>query len=260
MSGGPPLWVVGGTVHLFGVTPGARGDAWLTREVRDAFDASHELWVEAPPDLDVDGNPLLQELGLRRERETLSPAVAERLEAALDRLGLPPRSMDALRPWVIVQLLDRMRLDRARIDPANDVEHVLVERARALGMAVRAEMADADGAIRAVGEGPLDAQEEYLGWTLDLVEGGDELVEREFGSWRAGDLEALQRAAAAVAERYPAFYRWLVTPRNEAWVLRIRAMLDEGRRGFVAPGLGHLVGPDSVLDHLAAAGVDARLV
>lgn len=260
-SSGPPLWLVGGVVHLFGVVPGARGDGWFTPDVRAALASSDELWVETPPDLDLEGNPLLERLGVQQPSSpAMSAPVAERLEAALRSLGVPPGSLSVLRPWVMVQILDRQRLDRARIDPGNDVEQVLVREALSLGLPVRCEFPGADQAIRFLGEGDQAAQEQYLCWTLDHVAGGDELVDSTFGSWRAGDVAALESRASIDALRYPEMHEWLVVGRNRAWVARIRAMVEAGRRSFVAPGAGHLFGPSSLPDLLAAAGLPAVLL
>lgn len=90
---------------------------------------------------------------------------------------------------------------------------------------------------------------------LDRVEEGPDGVHRLFAQWRAGDLESLDRMATQIAMRYPAFHRRLGIDRNAAWVPRIEAMLDEGRRSFVAVSVLHLVGPGSLLELLEAAGL-----
>lgn len=158
---GPPLWQVergSGVVHLFGVAPGARGDGWLRREVRDAIEAADELWVETPPDLEIDGDPALPELATRDQDDALDPFVADRLAAATEALGLPPASLEVFRPWLTVQIVDRLLLDRAGIDPASDVEHVLVRIAGERGIPIRTEL-HADTVVRELGELPDDVQQ-----------------------------------------------------------------------------------------------------
>jgi uncharacterized protein len=59
---------------------------------------------------------------------------------------------------------------------------------------------------------------------------------------------------------YPDLYRPLEADRNSRWPGRFRTMLDGGGTTFVLVGADHLVGPDSVLAKLAAAGMRARRV
>ena len=48
--------------------------------------------------------------------------------------------------------------------------------------------------------------------------------------------------------------------RNMRWVARIRTMLADDHTEFVAIGIGHLVGPDNLLDQLRAGGLDVQRV
>jgi uncharacterized protein YbaP (TraB family) len=75
-----------------------------------------------------------------------------------------------------------------------------------------------------------------------------------------GDLEVLSKIADATAIDYPDAHREVNVERNMRWVARIRTMLADDRTEFVAIGMGHLVGPDNLLEQLRAGGLDVQRV
>ena len=62
-----------------------------------------------------------------------------------------------------------------------------------------------------------------------------------------------------IGRTYPDYYQAILVARNRRWAPRFRAMLD-GETTFVLVGGDHLVGPDSVQNQLAAAGMEARRI
>jgi uncharacterized protein YbaP (TraB family) len=79
-------------------------------------------------------------------------------------------------------------------------------------------------------------------------------------AWLRGDVGALSMIADATAIAYPDAHREVNASRNTRWVLRIRTMLADADTEFVAVGVGHLVGPDSLLNQLLAGGLDVERV
>jgi hypothetical protein len=81
-------------------------------------------------------------------------------------------------------------------------------------------------------------------------------------AYHRGDAEALGKqfddrtlwdAAGRDPAQFPALVKALLGDRNESWIPAIEELHAEGG-GFVAVGAGHLVGPHSVLELLAARG------
>jgi uncharacterized protein YbaP (TraB family) len=58
----------------------------------------------------------------------------------------------------------------------------------------------------------------------------------------------------------PALVDMLLTRRNKAWARWIERRLDKPGSVFIAVGAGHLAGPGSVQDQLAAAGISAQRI
>ncbi len=108
------------------------------------------------------------------------------------------------------------------------------------------------------GELPRQAEIEFLRVTLDDLEADPDRDRARADAWLAGDLELEHAQAAMLHRAYPAFYRHLAVARNQAWVPRIRALLDSGRRAFIVVGIGHLVGPASLIEQIEHAGLLAR--
>ena len=76
-------------------------------------------------------------------------------------------------------------------------------------------------------------------------------------AWLTGDLAALERSGAGLLGD-PELRAALQTGRNERWAPRIAAMIDGGRRPFVAVGTAHLFGEKSLPDLLEARGHTVR--
>jgi uncharacterized protein YbaP (TraB family) len=135
---------------------------------------------------------------------------------------------------------------------------VLSNEAQRLGIPVRSEFGDADGAMRIFSGMPRDAEIEYFRWMLDAVEAGPEATRRLAEDWARGDLAASDAQAVAMRRDYPAFHQRLIVERNHAWIDRIRAMFDHRTRAFILMGGGHLVGEDGVVALLRCAGVSVH--
>lgn len=99
-------------------------------------------------------------------------------------------------------------------------------------------------------------QVQMLGKSLDDSEsyGG------RLDAWSRGDVEALSEFADATASAYPDAHREVNVRRSSRWAARIRTMLADGDTEFVAVGIGHLVGPDNLLNQLRASGLDVERV
>ena len=82
-------------------------------------------------------------------------------------------------------------------------------------------------------------------------------LDRLHGLWRAGDDKGMYgELALEFRQKYPALYRRMDTDRNDAWLPKLRAMLDnEHRRDtLVVVGSLHLLGAEGLVAKLGAAG------
>jgi uncharacterized protein YbaP (TraB family) len=79
-------------------------------------------------------------------------------------------------------------------------------------------------------------------------------------AWLTGDLETLSRTELAGVLADPELRRALVVDRNRAWAAHVAALLDSGRRPFVAVGAGHMIGDIGLPALLAARGYTVRRI
>lgn len=257
VSAGPALWIVrsdDAAVYVFGRMAVGNGAQWLTPTIEKAFDASDVLWLENPRADGDRGNELIGRLGLAEGYSVLDAidqSDRDRVTRLLERAGMPADALEGRKAWLanlfLSQLIDRMN----NVDGSSFPDTALRQRAEAQGKIVLSEWRD----IGELVEYSVGLQEtiqlQMLGKALD----DSESYSARLDAWLRGDVEALSMIADATAIDYPDAHREVNVERNARWVARIRTMLDDGDTEFVAIGVGHLVGPDNLLNQLRADGL-----
>lgn len=258
-----PLWVVRkgrAQVFLFG-DGGAPGPTWGSPRVEAAFDASSVFWKETPP-VRAEDRPKYVAAGVDRARPLSTWLTQEQkaaVAAAAQTAGVPYASLEPLKPWLASVVLANS-LGQKRPSTNADPLPLLDARAVAAGKPVRCEFADAEAVIAwADGMSPA-AQVEYLLFIIETNTADRAPVEARIRAWTAGDIEPETREVARLKVARPALYPPLIADRNKAWPARFRDMLAASKSTFVLVGADHLLGPDSVLRQLAAAGLPAARI
>ncbi len=95
---------------------------------------------------------------------------------------------------------------------------------------------------------------------LDDLEVDPERDVQRAEAWLAGDLGFAEAHARAIHRQYPDFYRHLNVARNKAWIPRLSGLLASGTRAFILVGIGHLTGPESLLEQIRQAGLTEQRV
>lgn len=262
----PALWKVADqdtTIYLFGtvhVLP--TGVAWYGGKVAEAFDRSGELVTEI---LDTDGSAnrgaMIRRAALP-QGQTLRAMLPEeeraRYEAALAGLGLPPQSFDAYEPWLAAMILSVTPLTRAGFAPDNGVDVALGAKAKARG--IRHEGLETyEYQLGLFDSLPLETQKHYLAQVVKGLPTVGEEIKAMIGAWERGDADTLARLMNA-DEDYPGMFEALLTNRNKAWAAWIQDRMKQPGTVFVAVGAGHLAGPGSVQEQLAARGLASQRV
>jgi uncharacterized protein YbaP (TraB family) len=262
VSSGPALWIVrsdDAAVYVFGRMAVGNGAQWLTPTIEKAFDTSDVLWLENPRADGDRGNELIGRLGFAEGYSVLD-AVNEsdrkRVLSLLEGAGLSADALRGRKAWLanlfLSQLIDRVN----NIDGSSFPDTVLRQRAEAQGKSVFSEWRDI-GELVEYSVGLQDTiQLQMLGKALD----DSESYGARLDAWLRGDVEALSMIADATASHYADAHREVNVERNARWVSRIRTMLDDGDTEFVAVGVGHLVGPDNLLNQLRAGGLAVERV
>lgn len=235
----PALWAIRDadtTIYLFGTFHTLDGrTVWFDHEIRDAFDSSGELVLEAivPTDMGAAraaAQDQVTEVSAKTGKRTLKPFIASTQTVVSEGRSL-----------------------------GMSVEHgadtVLRRVAEGVGKPVRGLEAFEDQ-LKTLSNipapPPATAATAAPARAITL---GDLLT-----AWTKGDTGAFSAMLAGFEAKSPIAYRMLISDRNARWGQWIVNRLDQPGTVFVAIGTGHLAGKDSVQSWLGARGITANRV
>lgn len=260
----PPIYVVrdaDSTMFLFGTVHVRRpGSPWGGPEAQAALAAADEVWTEViiTPEGEAAAQALALQLGQAPAGEGLSthltPAQNQRLQALLQRLGIPAALIEPYRPWFAAITLSIVPLIQSGYDPMSGVDRAVDAVGDASGKqmsafeSVEQQMAFLSGFTE-------EQQIEMLLDAIDEAEKGAAELDQMIAAWEQGDLSGLERLAIDEMRRdYPELYDVLLVRRNRAWIDVMVAELNESGVDFIAVGAAHLLGEDGLVALLEARG------
>lgn len=262
----PALWAVQDAdtiVYLFGSVHELRPDlAWFQGPVRRAFEESDTLVLElvAPPEGEV-------QAALRRVAppadapplpQRLPPGYAEKLAAATRAAGYPEGAFDRMDPWLAATSLSILPLRRTGYSREAGVEAVLTASARRAGKPIEGLETQRDQ-IAMFDQLPEAEQITMLTRVLDGQDAAADLMRRTAEAWSRGDTDTLAAIIAHdLRQTSDAVQQRVLADRNAAWADWVTPRMERPGRVFMAVGTGHLVGPGSLQDALAAKGLHVR--
>jgi uncharacterized protein YbaP (TraB family) len=185
----------------------------------------------------------------------LDDATWKRLQAYCSTRGLPMEQFQSFEPWFVALIVQLSEMGRVGYDPKQGLDQHLIARAasehkRTLGLETGAsQIAVLDSMT------PLE-QRQSLAEALDGVEDSSDLDELH-AMWRNGDDAALDQKLTVEFKRdYAQLYQRINVDRNQAWLPKLRAMLDDSHSddALVVVGAMHLIGPDGVVNLLRKQG------
>lgn len=246
----PALWVVSDadtTIYLFGTFHALDGSTnWFKDEVKTAFDRSDELMLETlVPEYPPATNASLRVSGNAR--------FAQQAVAPLPRPAIRPLVPQAsfLASTKVVMAASHAR----GMTPAEGADAILRRTAESCGKPV----------------GGLESFQFQMNMFTSLASPeaapppqdkkamaniSKALAELE-SAWSRGDVAAFTPMLDQMRADTPATYETMFVQRNAKWARWIANRLKQPGVVFVAVGAGHLTGPDSVQNQLAALGVKA---
>lgn len=259
----PALWVVrdaDSTLYLFGTLHFLRPDTmWRDARIDAAFEAASELVLEIADVNDTSAvMPLIQAHGLSPERPLSSLLTAEelaQLDTAARSMGQTAAQMDSLRPWLATVMLSATPTLRAGFSPESGVDVALRTAALEDGKAVSG-FETPDVQIRMLSGFSEGGQLIGLRRALDAVDAAPVELEALVQAWARGDIAAIDaNTVAPMRARSERLYQALLVERNQNWTDQIEARLAGAGTTFIAVGVLHLTGADSVQRQLAARGI-----
>ncbi len=262
----PALWVVRDpdtTIYLFGTFHLLPGDIdWYDPDVAAAFDAADELVVETLPP-EGGGAAVLQRLALAEDgvplSEKLDEEQMERLIEAVAPLGMTEAAAERFDPWFIATLLALAEYQRLGLSAENGAEMRLLSIARQRGVEIET-LEGFEEQLQFFETMPTEMQVRMLVSSLDEFETFADDLPGIVAAWAGGDDGTLDETLNASMDEFPELRERLLTRRNENWAVWIDERLDEPGTVFLAVGVGHLVGEDSVQDMLAARDIAAERI
>jgi uncharacterized protein YbaP (TraB family) len=235
---GPALWVIQDidtTIYLFGTFHALDSQTrWFDRSVRAAFNASDELVLET----------LVPE-----DPAELHSIIARHTSAREPRVGDPVISPDKAPSFVASagQAMSAGRAQGMSVDQGADA--VLRREANASGKPVEGlESFEFQLRMFASLPPPPKAAARHsanIGGFIGNMQ----------SAWKVGDNDGFAALLGSMRTQSPLTYKTLFTDRNANWAGWIANRMAQPGTVFVAVGTGHLVGPDSVQQYLAARGI-----
>ena len=248
----PAMWVVNDDdtiIYLFGTFHALdeRSD-WFGPAVQTAFSASDQLILETlvprPPKIGYAG-PNTGNLG---------PAIRPQHQ---------PGTMAQLAPSASFLATSKLVMSAGRtkgLSTANGADAVLRDVAEGIGKPVGGlETFESQLVMfNSLPGGPSGAAAPPQ--TPQEVHALSSVLSSLQSAWRRGDIDTFAPMLRQMQDQSPASYKAMFTDRNERWAGWIANRMKSPGTVFVAVGAGHLAGPDSVQNKLAALGVrSARL-
>lgn len=188
--------------------------------------------------------------------QRLRPDTLRRLEAYCRQRNLSLEQLSRFEPWMVSLVISLGEAARIGYQPGKGLDQNLIDRAQVAGKP-GIGLESADDQIAALDSMTPAEQEQSLLEALDDVDGMQARMEELHADWRRGDAAAIERVMnSELKSSYPQLYQRINVARNDAWVPKLRRLLDAPGHDdtLVVVGAMHLVGPDGVVAKLRASG------
>lgn len=263
----PAFWTVSDedtTIHLFGTVHALKpGTDWKTIEFTLAFERADALYLESDvttPQIQQRLAIVIGEEGLFTDGTILSDYLDEveetLVQTAATTVGLPPETLQNLRPWFVSRSLADLYVEAEDYSVDAGVDSTLLSDAKSAGIELR-YLEDSESIFRKLGALSNDDAADMLVMTArDIVEQTGS-IEKLVSAWQTGDITELANIytpEGTFGSRE--VYDVLIANRNRDWVEKIDTLMrTETGTYMIAVGAGHLAGPDSLISLLENRGI-----
>ncbi len=257
----PALWKVSDddtTIYLFGtihVLP--EGVEWFEGTIASAFAEADLLITEIVEPDEAAMQSLVVRKAMLPADQSLRALLPEEdraaYEAALGQFNIPPVLFDRFEPWYAAVALSTLPLMQEGFNAENGVETRLD--ARAKQREIPHEGLETPEYQLGLFDGlPMDVQQTYLSEVVDQLPTIKTELKDMVEAWRTGDSAKLAELMN-IERSNPVLVKTLLVDRNKAWAAWIHSRLAKPGTVFMAVGAGHLGGPGSVQEQLAARDI-----
>lgn len=231
----------------------------LSAVIEEAYADSQKIVLET--DLTAIQDPLLQakmlELGLYPEKENLYQNIdgetRRLLEGKMSELRIPSEQFGRFKPWFIALTLASLELQRLGFDPNYGIDIYFLNKAKADGKEL-GFLEPPEYQFSLFGKMDKQDQSSFLRQTLKDLEQVTDLAEDLVRHWKNGNGDDLHAILFKSFKDHPRIYERLLLQRNREWAGKVVEMMHENQNVLLIVGVGHLVGPGSVVDLLQKKG------
>lgn len=266
VSDRPALWQVSDedtAIYLFGLPymMDANTD-WRSAAFDEALALADTIMLESDrqsPEAQTKLHEAALQIGVYRDGSSLSENLDDetltQAQTTLASLGVPLQALDQLKPWLATSQLQSMMMQRRGFVGTATPARVI--RAAAEESEKRLTFFEGTTALLLKTAGlPEDSQVRMFKQSLDAIKNNPDGPGRFLSQWARGDVEALAESLHGEGEWADDTVRnVMLLERNSIWETQLEELMEtESGVIFVAVGIGHLVGEDSLVNRLLGAG------
>jgi len=264
----PAMWVVKDqdtTIYLFGTFHVLDGKTdWFNDEVRQAFDRSDEVVLEAIiPEDPAALAPLMAKYAIASSgkplTEQLSPEARAKLVKILGDSGVPAAALDKMKPGFAGMTVALLPYQKAGMSPEHGTEKTLTKAAKDANKPV-GELEGIEAQLKMLEKIPESAHVRSLEQVLDKFEELPAMIANMKVNWNSGNAEGFAKLMNEMQASSPETFKVMMTDRNANWAEWIDQRLDKPGSVFLAVGTAHLAGDDSVQELLGKRGIQSKRV
>jgi hypothetical protein len=266
---GPPrplLWKVSDAnnhVYLLGSFHALQASDYpLSPKVTAAFDDAEKIAFEISPE-EMHSPELPRKMmaaAALPEGRTLQSSIDAaswlRLQHYAKLRGFPLDGYQRVEPWFMSLVISLKEMARQGYEPELGLDQHLIALAAQSGKPATG-LESAEEQIAALDSMSPAEQEQSLSESLDGSEDASSRIDLVHAHWRAGDEKALEEMMTTEFKRdYAQLYQRINVGRNQAWLPKIRRMLDAEDHDDVLVVVGslHLLGSDGLVSQLRSKG------
>lgn len=263
---GPAMWTVkdhDSTLYLYGTVHLLPDNLdWQRDDMREAFNESGTIFfeVDTGPSAQLEASVLTQSLGFYDSGERLSDRLdgyqLKLLEASANNGNLPVSSLDNMKPWLASEFLTIAAAGMSGLTPELAADEALKNRARRLRKNIL-YLDTIEAQVRASADQPDFVQMILLTETMERFNSLGDDLSLIANTWAVGETRTLgAKTVISLASQSPELYSALIKAPNRRWTSQLTRFMEGSGTGFVAVGVSHLLGEDSLQSMFRDQGYD----
>ncbi len=261
------LWAIHtptNTVYLLGSLHLLNRHAYpLAPAIENAYADSHKIIFET--DIVAMNDSRIQtkmlELGLYAEGQTLyqnlDDSTRKSLEKKMAELSVPTDTFARFKPWFAALTLTILELQRLDLHPNYGIDAYFFQKAQE-DRKDTGFLEPPEYQVDLLGNMDTHDQILFLRQTLTDLELVADLAGSMVRYWETGDTDNLHALLFKSFTDYPAIHDRILLQRNKQWVATIENSMRQDTNVLFIVGVGHLVGPGSVVDLLQKKGYQVK--